>query len=343
MDLLRLPYLPLIEVFKNMEFREKFLISFMSKRAKNTINITCVKPLFLFEFSDSLGIHCEQRPSKSEMTVSTEGDYLIGGEVMKLSLSSDAVLLRNQTVQNQLLLASYVLDTFRKSTVSVEFSDPTLPSSVLEFINMIHQRQLSIKSLDYKITEEFVSEILDKCTEVTDFISIHSVFPTGFVYTPPRPFKAKEFRVVHRTNWFDMESFMSCRCIKVYFGGKSRRTEQTYNSFFSKWMGSDIPLQKMLLSSDKDLENQMIMNALSNLGTKRRLEEGWIEIKREDGSELYIIKSIIGIEIHKKQSYLEKLKEIVERKNMARKMRLIRRTLNNQLARLRQFQNRQAN
>uniref|UniRef100_A0A1I7UTR7 F-box domain-containing protein n=1 Tax=Caenorhabditis tropicalis TaxID=1561998 RepID=A0A1I7UTR7_9PELO len=187
MDLLRLPYVPLIEIFKTMDFREKFLISSLSKRAKNIINLTSMKNHFSFEFSNSLDIYLGQyhwyskvpllnQPWGNEIKTTAESDYLIGGEIMRLSFSPFGIFLRRQTIRNQLLLAGHVLDEFPKSTLSISFSDRILPTSVLEFINMIHQRKLSMKTFTYNIPKDasvFVPEILDKCAKVADFVSIY--------------------------------------------------------------------------------------------------------------------------------------------------------------------------
>uniref|UniRef100_A0A1I7UTJ3 F-box domain-containing protein n=1 Tax=Caenorhabditis tropicalis TaxID=1561998 RepID=A0A1I7UTJ3_9PELO len=42
MNLLRLPFVVLIDVFKNMNFNEKLLMSLLSKRARKTLKMTSV-------------------------------------------------------------------------------------------------------------------------------------------------------------------------------------------------------------------------------------------------------------------------------------------------------------
>uniref|UniRef100_A0A1I7UTR5 F-box domain-containing protein n=1 Tax=Caenorhabditis tropicalis TaxID=1561998 RepID=A0A1I7UTR5_9PELO len=280
MDLLRLPLLVLIDIFKNMNFKEKFLISLLSKRARNTLKLTSAKPHFLFEFSDSLVIYIEQywfsthSPAvwkykwRRRMEKAVEEDYLIEGEVVRLKVNSDGFYARSQTPRNQLLLAGHVLDTFRKPTISVKFSDPTLPSTVSEFINMIHERHLSMKTFTHNIirsTSQFVPEIVYKCTEVTDFISIHC--------------------------------------------GYSIRTAETYNSFFSKWMGSNVRLQKLEMLCIEEPEYLMIMEELSKQGTLHQIARFWVKVERRDGSEYFIRKSNNYVQFHTKKSYLEQLKE----------------------------------
>uniref|UniRef100_A0A1I7UTS0 F-box domain-containing protein n=1 Tax=Caenorhabditis tropicalis TaxID=1561998 RepID=A0A1I7UTS0_9PELO len=267
MDLLRLPLLVLIDVFKNMDNREKFLISFMSKRAKNTLNLTSAPSEFSFQLSESFLIQPEEWDSRIYMKTNKE-NYLIGGELMRLSFNPRGITLKNETPRNQLLLASHVLDAFPKSTISVAFYDPILPATALEFMTMINQRKFFIKAFTYCMTEvssfKFVPELLDECTKVTESIKIHAAFPDVFVYTPLRPFKAASLKMFGNTNWFDLENFMSCRDVIIKLRIMSKRTAQTYNSFFSKWMDSDGPLQKLTLFCITKPEYRMIMDALNN-------------------------------------------------------------------------------
>uniref|UniRef100_A0A1I7UTM2 FBA_2 domain-containing protein n=2 Tax=Caenorhabditis tropicalis TaxID=1561998 RepID=A0A1I7UTM2_9PELO len=206
------------------------------------------------------------------------------------------------------MLVNYLLDTFTMLTISVEFFDPIKPASALELIKMFYQRKVSIKSLRYQISRdssEFISKILDECTKVTDYVSINAVHPNLLVYTPPRPFKTKMFRVWGTTNWFNLESFISCRCIFLNPGDNSNRTAETYSLFFNKWMDSDVRLQKLTLYFLEQPEYQMIMNALSNQGTKRIIDKDWIEVTRRNGSEFLIEAVPKIVVIYSKQGYLD--------------------------------------
>uniref|UniRef100_A0A1I7UTL5 F-box domain-containing protein n=1 Tax=Caenorhabditis tropicalis TaxID=1561998 RepID=A0A1I7UTL5_9PELO len=308
MDLLRLPLVVLIEVFKNMDFREKFLISLLSKRARSTLTLTCVIPHFTFFFKTDLYIGTNAQ----SCTEITEWTGHIGGEEMRLSILSEKVISREQSFRKRLLLVAYLLDTFKKASVSVLFYDVILPSSAYEFIKMINQRQLCINSVIYIIcghSSEFIPRILDECTEVAECIIVRADFTDDFEYTPPRPFKAKVFHVGLSNNWFNLEKFMTCRYIAVELDEDSKRNGQDFNLFFTKWMNSDVPLQNVKFSTTKEPEYQMIMNALDNQGTKRELEEGWIELKRGDGSEFFIEETPDAIEIFTKQAYLKRYKE----------------------------------
>uniref|UniRef100_A0A1I7UTI1 F-box domain-containing protein n=1 Tax=Caenorhabditis tropicalis TaxID=1561998 RepID=A0A1I7UTI1_9PELO len=190
MDLLRLPLVVLIEVFKNMNFGEKFLISLLSKRARNTLKLTCVAPHLSFQLSKDFYIY-----TSNCHTVVEDGEhFLIEGEILYMSIHRDIIILHEPWLYKQLLLAGYLLDLFTNSTISIKLFKPTPPASAWEFMKLINQRQPRIKSVVNWLSgdsSEFVPKILDECTEVIDFLAILGTYPDDFVYTPPRPFKAK--------------------------------------------------------------------------------------------------------------------------------------------------------
>uniref|UniRef100_A0A1I7UTK1 F-box domain-containing protein n=1 Tax=Caenorhabditis tropicalis TaxID=1561998 RepID=A0A1I7UTK1_9PELO len=296
MDLLRLPLLVLIDVFKNMDFREKFLISLLSKRARNLLKLTSVSSDFYFDLSDKLRIHLGYYTEGYYPSVTAESDHFIGEEMMKMSFHTKGVILEEKSFRKQLLLTNHLLDTFRISTISVTFSKPTISASAFKFMQMINQRELSIKSFYYEAgaSPEFVSKILDECTEVTDKVGIVAWFPYAYLYIPARPFKATKLRINGNFNWSNLESFLNCRYVSIQFWENSTRTLQFYNSFFTKWMDSDARLQKLK-------------------GILQKLEYNWIEMIRSDETQFFIENTRSSITIYTKQAYLERLKKIEQR------------------------------
>uniref|UniRef100_A0A1I7V3B8 F-box domain-containing protein n=1 Tax=Caenorhabditis tropicalis TaxID=1561998 RepID=A0A1I7V3B8_9PELO len=101
MKLPNFPLLVLEDVFETMEFRERFLISVMSKRAKRMTQ-TSMPVHFVFNFTNDLLIHVETntQPSRSNVT-DLASDHIIGGEVMRISLCPDRLILRENTPQKQ--------------------------------------------------------------------------------------------------------------------------------------------------------------------------------------------------------------------------------------------------
>uniref|UniRef100_A0A1I7UTM0 F-box domain-containing protein n=1 Tax=Caenorhabditis tropicalis TaxID=1561998 RepID=A0A1I7UTM0_9PELO len=291
MDLLRLPLLPLIEVFKNMDFRELFSISLLSKRAQNILKTMSNSFHFTFDFTNNLIIHTGTFSQGSRPKVTDEVlNYLIKEEVMQFSIYPNCVALREKSPQKQSLLAAHLLDTFPKSTVSVTFYFPTLPASALEFMKMVNQRQLCIKSFSYSImsqSSEFIPRILDECTEVTDSISINTSFPDDFIYTPPRPFKAREFSVGISANWFNIESFLNCRRIIIKLRS-SYRTPQEWNTFLKNWINSDVPLEYLWTLYISDTLFPKVIDGLRHQGIQKEGSDEWIEVTRRDGSD-YVI------------------------------------------------------
>uniref|UniRef100_A0A1I7UVA8 F-box domain-containing protein n=1 Tax=Caenorhabditis tropicalis TaxID=1561998 RepID=A0A1I7UVA8_9PELO len=314
MEIFRLPLLPLIEVFKNMDFREKFLISLLSKRARNILRINSRSSEFSIDFSEELRISLRPNNSYRRSIVSDEVfDCLVSGEVLELKFSSVGVVLREQSPQKQLLLANYVLDTFKKPPIHVLFEGSTPPTFVLEFMKMINQKKLPIKSITlyiYSKSSELTSRILDECTGVTDTISIHSEFPNDLVYTPPRPFKATTLIVIESTNWVNLESFMSCQRIYLNLGMHSNRTPQSWNTFFRNWIDSDSPLENLsCVSGDKPINFPLMVDGLSNEGIKKRwTTDEWIDVKRRNGSEFVISRDSHYFHIWTKQEHLEHLR-----------------------------------
>uniref|UniRef100_A0A1I7UTJ9 F-box domain-containing protein n=1 Tax=Caenorhabditis tropicalis TaxID=1561998 RepID=A0A1I7UTJ9_9PELO len=303
MDLLRFPLVVLIEVFKYLDFKEKFLISLLSKKARNKLKLTSVSSDSLFNLSNKLFIRLGYYTEEHRLSVTKEKDYFIGKEVMKLGFHSKGVLLEEESFQKQLLLANHLLDTFRISAISVSFPYVTEPADVLEFFKMIKQRQLSIKSFYCRLDEvssEFISKILDECTEVTDRVVTTVWFPDGFVYTPTRPFNATKLLVYGNSNWSNLESFMNCRYATVQLGKNSTRTAQFYNSFFTKWMDSGARLQRLTLRCMKE-------------GIQHEIGDKWIEISRKNGIQFFVESATNYISIYTKQGYMEHLKEIEQR------------------------------
>uniref|UniRef100_A0A1I7UTP1 F-box domain-containing protein n=1 Tax=Caenorhabditis tropicalis TaxID=1561998 RepID=A0A1I7UTP1_9PELO len=245
--------------------------------------------------------------------VETEGSYNIGGEEIRLSFLSNTICLQQKTIQKRLLLANCVLDIFNKPTISKSFQNPTVPSSAIKFMKMINQRKLCIKSFDYSITtpsSEFIKQILNECTEVTDSVSMDAEFPDDFVYIPPRPFKTTKLYVIFTisTNWLNLEYFMNCRRITLHIGANSNRTPKSWNTFLRNWIDSDSPLEDFAFYYIERSNFLLIVNGLSNEGIQQRGDDEWIDVKRKNGSEFVIGRNGGCIYIWTKQAHLEHLR-----------------------------------
>uniref|UniRef100_A0A1I7UTJ7 Aldo_ket_red domain-containing protein n=1 Tax=Caenorhabditis tropicalis TaxID=1561998 RepID=A0A1I7UTJ7_9PELO len=297
-----------------MDFREKFLISFLSKRAKNKLKLTSVPSDIFFDLSDKFSIRLGHYPASHYPKVTAESDHFIGGEVMNLSFHTKGVILEEKSFRKQLLLANHLLDTFRISTISVIMSKPTLSASAWKFMQMVNQRQLSIKSFYYEAgaSPEFVGKILDECTEVTDKVGIVAWFPYAYLYTPFRPFKTTNLRINGNFNWSNLESFMNFGYVSIQFWENPTRTAQFYKSFFTKWMDSNARLQRLEFCIEK-AEHQLIMNALRKQGIQQNIADEWIRMERKNGIEFFIKSIPYCIIIYTKQAYLDYLKEIEQR------------------------------
>uniref|UniRef100_A0A1I7UEI3 F-box domain-containing protein n=1 Tax=Caenorhabditis tropicalis TaxID=1561998 RepID=A0A1I7UEI3_9PELO len=303
LNLLRFPLVVLIEIFKNMDFREKFLISLLSKRARNTLKLTCLIPHLSFRFEDSVQI-CLVPP----LLEGEPMDHIIKGEEMRLSVYSNGVVLQDKSLQDQLLLTNRVLNSFRTTSISLEFHKPTLPALVLEFMRKINQRKLCVQSFSYNArleSSEIISSILDECTEVTGLIWMLVGLPYNYAYKFSSPFKAKGIYVGTGCFWFNTERQ---RCSHLIINLCSR-TAICYNSFFTNWIGSDTRLEHVSLIASKESENKFIMDALNNQGTLLPIADKWIEMKRIDGSEFFIHTIFDYIQIYTKQAYLEKVRK----------------------------------
>uniref|UniRef100_A0A1I7UET8 F-box domain-containing protein n=1 Tax=Caenorhabditis tropicalis TaxID=1561998 RepID=A0A1I7UET8_9PELO len=312
MNLLRLPFVVLIDIFKSIDFREKFLISLLSKRARKTLKLTCVIPHLTFNQKRFLQIHAGTLTSDSIPAVTSKWDYLIEGMIMTLGFYSDGIVLleREQSIEKQLLLANYVLNIFRKPTISLKFHYRTRSALALSFIKMTNERQLSITSVTSRVlgrSAYFIPEFLDECCDVTDFISIFLFSGHDSVYTPSRPFKVAKFHVHGESNRLDLEKFMSCRTIAVRISKYRSWTVQYLNSFFTNWMDSDVQLENLTFCFKEESANQAIMNALNNQGAHRTLDNHWIEVNRENGPEFFFRKTSKSIRIYTKQAYAELL------------------------------------
>uniref|UniRef100_A0A1I7UTL6 F-box domain-containing protein n=1 Tax=Caenorhabditis tropicalis TaxID=1561998 RepID=A0A1I7UTL6_9PELO len=304
MNLLRLPFVVLIDIFKNMDFKDKFLISLLSKRARKTLKLTSAVVHLSFELMADFIIYTGTPGSGLEVT-DEEFDYLIGGEVMRLSIGPTGVILREIWAYKRLLLANHLLDTFRKPTISVGFHFPTEPLSAWEFMKMINKRKLCVKSFTYdtfRPSSKFIPRILDECTEVTDLIYIKTIFPEDFVYTPPRLFKVREFCVSVTFNWFDIESFTSCRRIIIH---ETYRSPEYWNTFFRNWMDSEAPLEYMSCRLKGIFDFPLIVDGLSNEEIKQKKGDEWIEVKRKNGSEFVIGMTSNILFIETKEKHLE--------------------------------------
>uniref|UniRef100_A0A1I7UTM5 F-box domain-containing protein n=1 Tax=Caenorhabditis tropicalis TaxID=1561998 RepID=A0A1I7UTM5_9PELO len=296
MNLLRFPLVVLTEIFKNLDFREKFLITLLSERAKNTLKLTSAPTHLIISLTDEFFIHAgpetlEVMPSNP--TVETL-DYRFKGEMIRFCLhrGHSRVILPGQSPRKQLMLAHHVLDTFRKPTISVECYFPALPTTVRDFMKMANQQKVSIESFEYNLggaSFEFISRILDECTEVTDSIKIYSIFPDNFVYNSPRPFKAKNLYVSETINWMNLKNFVNCRHIDLPVTRKPNRTPQSWNTFFRFWLDSDSPLEYLRCCKVEASDFPLMVDGLSNEGIQRDSGDAeWIDLKRRDGSEFVI-------------------------------------------------------
>uniref|UniRef100_A0A1I7UTJ6 Aldo_ket_red domain-containing protein n=2 Tax=Caenorhabditis tropicalis TaxID=1561998 RepID=A0A1I7UTJ6_9PELO len=210
-----------------MDFREKFLISFLSKRAKNKLKLTSVPSDIFFDLSDKFSIRLGHYPASHYPKVTAESDHFIGGEVMNLSFHTKGVILEEKSFRKQLLLANHLLDTFRISTISVIMSKPTLSASAWKFMQMVNQRQLSIKSFYYEAgaSPEFVGKILDECTEVTDKVGIVAWFP--YAYLGIQQNIADEWIRMERKNGIEFFIKSIPYCIIIY-------TKQAYLDYLKE-------------------------------------------------------------------------------------------------------------
>uniref|UniRef100_A0A1I7UTP3 FBA_2 domain-containing protein n=1 Tax=Caenorhabditis tropicalis TaxID=1561998 RepID=A0A1I7UTP3_9PELO len=271
--------------------------------------MTCAIPNITIDFSENLFIQSGPNVFNDWQRVTKEVlGCLIAGELMRMSFCSNALLLRKESPHKQLLLANYLLDTFKKPSIYARFSETTLFATAWEFMRIINQRGLCTKMIYYYITSEsseFIPRILDECTEVTDLISIKATFPDDFVYTPSRPFKVAVLRIsLTPTNWLNLQHFLSCREISVSFSMSSNRDPQLFNTFFRNWLDSDSPLKRFLYFQ-RDIAFAPIINGLSNEGINEGFNNEWIEVKRRDGSEFVIGRDLNYIYIMTKHNHLE--------------------------------------
>uniref|UniRef100_A0A1I7UTR0 FBA_2 domain-containing protein n=1 Tax=Caenorhabditis tropicalis TaxID=1561998 RepID=A0A1I7UTR0_9PELO len=132
-----------------------------------------------------------------------------------------------------------------------------------------------------------------------------STFPDDFVYTPPRPFKVKQFCVRDSANWFKLENFMNCLQINLGYG-RNYRTPQSWNTFFRNWIDSDARLGYLWCSNIVVTEFPQIIEGLSNEGIQQQGTDEWIEVKRRDGSEYFIGRTGDDMYILTKQSHLRR-------------------------------------
>uniref|UniRef100_A0A1I7UPP5 F-box domain-containing protein n=1 Tax=Caenorhabditis tropicalis TaxID=1561998 RepID=A0A1I7UPP5_9PELO len=96
MNLLNLPLLVFEDVFETMQFRERFLISLMSKRAKRMTQ-TSMPVHFVFNFTNDLLVHAGTNTQHCRSEVTEESsDHIIGGEkingLCRILLSNSACL-----------------------------------------------------------------------------------------------------------------------------------------------------------------------------------------------------------------------------------------------------------
>uniref|UniRef100_A0A1I7UTA2 F-box domain-containing protein n=1 Tax=Caenorhabditis tropicalis TaxID=1561998 RepID=A0A1I7UTA2_9PELO len=322
MDLLRLPLVVLIEVFKNMEFHEKFLISLLSKRAKNIVRVTSTTSHLSVLFDFDLHIRWGHYSYDDVEEATDEWNFCIGGEMMRIGYYENGLTIEDHSFRQKLLLIGHLLDIFPKATFTVGFYESSEHKLMLEFMKMINQRRLPIKTLYFMLTSnssELRSEILDECLEVTDYIMMHTAFPDDFVYTPSRPFKAEKMRILRQTPWFDLESFINCRSVSVQLSEHSQWTSQYWNSFFTNWMDSDAPLQRLMLHSMIESENRSILDEMRKQGSHNKTDV-LMEMKRGNGSEFFIYHRPHFIDIYTKQAYLENLEEIEQRERNKKRM-----------------------
>uniref|UniRef100_A0A1I7T424 F-box domain-containing protein n=1 Tax=Caenorhabditis tropicalis TaxID=1561998 RepID=A0A1I7T424_9PELO len=307
MNLFNLPLLVLIDVFKMMEFRERFLISLMSKRAKRMLTLTSVPIHLSCNLLGDLYIRAGTDTQPNQFHVADEeSDLIIGGEAMRINFYPDGLTLEETSPKNQLLLISHLLETYRKPAVSVKFYYPTQPVMVWEFMRMVNQRRVCVKSFSCLISwdsSEFIPKILDECTEVTDFIQFNAMLRNDFFYTPPRPFKATEFRVNVTSNWFNPEGFMSCRRIILQVGERSKYTAQWWNAFIQKWIDSDVPLEHLSCNHNGLSDFQSMIKGLSQPGIEQ-MTDG-VVVKRRDRSEFVISSTLDRFFIMTKEEHTE--------------------------------------
>uniref|UniRef100_A0A1I7UTA3 F-box domain-containing protein n=1 Tax=Caenorhabditis tropicalis TaxID=1561998 RepID=A0A1I7UTA3_9PELO len=321
MNLLRLPLVVLTQIFKMWNFRTKFFVSLLSKRARTTLKLACGIPHFSVLSEHNLHIRWGYYSRDYYENATATGSYCIGGNKMEIGHYAHGLIISNRSMWNQLLLVGHVLDTFPKATFTLAFYDPPRPELTLKLMKTLNQRKLQIKTLYYMITlnpSKFVPKILDECTKVTDYIRMRSLFPDDFVYNPIRPFKAATMEIYRINPWFELESFLYCGYVDVQLSDHSERTAWDWSSFFTNWMDYDTPLQRFELHDMKKSETQLVLDELRKQGISRIISDSLFEIKKENGSEFFIRYNSYYVGIYTKQAYLEYLEEIERRKRLRR-------------------------
>uniref|UniRef100_A0A1I7UTA6 FBA_2 domain-containing protein n=1 Tax=Caenorhabditis tropicalis TaxID=1561998 RepID=A0A1I7UTA6_9PELO len=283
-----------------MEFHEKFLISLLSKRARNTLKLTSVPSEFQFHLGRDLQITPIQSIYERDRF---EGGYCIGGEEMWLIFKPKEVISLDG-IEKHLLLTAHVLDTFSISSITMTFLHEALPSSAWQLMKIINQRQANVRFLLCLMktdSSEFLPRFLDECTEVTGCIRIPVCFPDVFVFTPSRPFKTREFRVKGKCDWLNIDSLINCRIIQLEFRKTSNRTAKCWKRFFDNWKNG------LSLSCYGESEYEVMIGGLIDGGTETEIECLLSEVKRRDGSE-FMVKGYTGFHVMPKQAYLEYMK-----------------------------------
>uniref|UniRef100_A0A1I7UTN5 FBA_2 domain-containing protein n=1 Tax=Caenorhabditis tropicalis TaxID=1561998 RepID=A0A1I7UTN5_9PELO len=262
----------------------------MSKRAKNTLKLT--SDSFFFSISNELLVYGKAANTWDGQSKPTDEilKYFFEGETIGFCLYPDRVILREQSLQKQLVVAQHLLDTFRKPTIYVAFYDPALPSTAWEFMKIINERKLSVKSFVYRITEdssEFIPRIMDECTEITDCIWINAIFRD------------------EKTNWINLENFLNCRRIILHLNKNSNLTPHSWNTFLRNWINSDAQLECLCCYNIKPTDFLLMVDGLSDEGINRRRAYEWVDVKRRDGTEFVIGRIFDYMYLETREEHLE--------------------------------------
>ncbi|KAF1771434.1 hypothetical protein GCK72_003260 [Caenorhabditis remanei] len=296
--LLRLPRLPLLEVFDCMGVQEQFYLSICSSKAKYSIKFyTSIRKFSVtFYFTNNFTFFLKAENSDDKFQIHVQTDTVIFGSIWRFLSSVDVSGTPLEKNVKRLLL--FLLDVFNTPTICLGF-EVTRHDFVTGFINYIHSLKLKINSLNIKgIKEEDVEHILDNYRDVSSKIYLDCPTIPGIKYLnkSSKP-SLNKVTIVHAewvTTYHLTILFINCKRLVL----DNLSTDYIkVDLFLKEWRKGSSPLKYACLALT--FVDPHLINVLEGIRSKRVSTRGtrWaryarraIRIKqRKTGARAYVI------------------------------------------------------
>ncbi|CAL2048568.1 unnamed protein product [Caenorhabditis brenneri] len=264
--LFRLPYLAIIQVFKNMSHETLFLLSISTKKAKNYIKKYLPKQFLTADFHLCQLIKVippDNGPGHFRIYGFCTVDWpkkaircSIGNHLAAVYLTMGQIDFYWSRSDFKFIISSFISQIYicwNCPKISVTFNGRYSFQHFSILTEELKRNNLGIESMYFLRNESYDEKLIKflvECPEITSKLVIDSEIDDFFENRHPRSFiQVKEFEIKN-CSWVYLEDFMECKSIRVEFVNARNNFGVYINTFIQKWFNDvECPLEVITITN----------------------------------------------------------------------------------------------